>query len=116
MQTLYWCITVKREQSGSAQLLIYLHEMFDSLGNCVLSDVVVHLDISSFLHYFVMLLYPVTSVPNNSVSSDMRDLTLVNWNVKGLGHVVKRDHVLSHLKFLEEEIIFLKETHASAAE
>lgn len=63
-----------------------------------------------------MLLYPVTTVPNNSVSSDMRDLTLVNWNIKGLGHVVKKGHVLSHLKFLEEEIIFLKETHASAAE
>lgn len=63
-----------------------------------------------------MLLYPVTSVPNISVSSNTRDLTLVNWNVKGLGHVVKRGHVLSHLKFLEGEIIFLKETHASAAE
>lgn len=45
---------MKREQSGSAQLLIYLHEVFDSLGNCVLSDVVVHLDISCFLHYLVL--------------------------------------------------------------
>lgn len=46
----------------------------------------------------------------------MRDLTSVTWNKKGLGHVVKRGHVVSHLKFLEEEIIFLKETHVSAAE
>lgn len=58
MQTLYWCITVKREQSGSGQLLIYLHEMLDSLGNCVLSDVVVHLDISCF---FALSRYVVVS-------------------------------------------------------
>lgn len=35
----------------------------------------------------------------------------VSWNVKGLGHVVKRAKVFSHLKSLGADIIFLQETH-----
>lgn len=35
----------------------------------------------------------------------------VSWNVKGLGHVIKRAKVFSHLKSLCADIIFLQETH-----
>ncbi len=39
------------------------------------------------------------------------NLSLVLWNVKGLGHVIKRGRVFSHLKTLKPDIIFLQETH-----
>lgn len=38
-------------------------------------------------------------------------LTFASWNVKGLNHPVKRGKVLSHLKSLNADIIFLQETH-----
>jgi len=38
-------------------------------------------------------------------------LTFSPWNVKGLNHPVKRSKVLSHLKSMNTDIIFLQETH-----
>ncbi len=38
-------------------------------------------------------------------------LTFSSWNVKGLNHPVKRSKVLSHLKSMNTDIIFLQETH-----
>ena len=35
---------------------------------------------------------------------------MVSWNVRGLGHVMKRAKV-SHLKSLSADILFLQETH-----
>lgn len=40
-------------------------------------------------------------------------LTLASWNVRGLGHVIKRSRVFAHLKSLKAGIIFLQETHLS---
>ena len=45
-----------------------------------------------------------------------RDVTVVSWNVKGLGHVTKRDKVFQHLKSLSAHVIFLQETHIRATE
>lgn len=41
----------------------------------------------------------------------MKNFELTSWNVKGLNHPLKRMKVLSHLKHLKTEIIFLQETH-----
>lgn len=38
-------------------------------------------------------------------------LTFASWNVKGINHPVKRSKILSHLKSLSADIIFLQETH-----
>lgn len=43
-------------------------------------------------------------------------LTLLSWNVKGLGSRLKRGMVLSHLKSLSGDIIFLQETHIKHSE
>lgn len=48
---------------------------------------------------------------NDTHSSAMNNLSLVSWNVKGLGHVVKRGSVFAHLKSLKADITFLQETH-----
>lgn len=40
-------------------------------------------------------------------------ITLASWNVRGLGHVIKRSRVFAHLKSLKADIIFLQETHLS---
>ena len=34
-------------------------------------------------------------------------ITLTSWNVRGLGHAIKRAKVFSHLKSLAADIIFL---------
>uniref|UniRef100_A0AAX7TFU5 exodeoxyribonuclease III n=1 Tax=Astatotilapia calliptera TaxID=8154 RepID=A0AAX7TFU5_ASTCA len=39
------------------------------------------------------------------------DLTFCTWNVKGVNEPVKRGKVLSYLKSLNVDIIFLQETH-----
>uniref|UniRef100_A0AAX7UEF8 exodeoxyribonuclease III n=1 Tax=Astatotilapia calliptera TaxID=8154 RepID=A0AAX7UEF8_ASTCA len=39
------------------------------------------------------------------------DVKIVSWNVKGLGHIIKRGKVFSHLKSLKADVIFLQETH-----
>lgn len=36
---------------------------------------------------------------------------MVSWNVRGLGHIMKRAKVFSHLKALSADILFLQETH-----
>lgn len=45
-----------------------------------------------------------------------RDVTMVSWNVRGLGHAVKRDKVFRHLKSLSADVIFLQETHIKPTE
>uniref|UniRef100_A0AAR2LAI9 Reverse transcriptase domain-containing protein n=2 Tax=Pygocentrus nattereri TaxID=42514 RepID=A0AAR2LAI9_PYGNA len=40
-------------------------------------------------------------------------ITLASWNVRGMGHPIKRGRVFSHLKMLKADIIFLQETHIS---
>lgn len=42
-------------------------------------------------------------------------ITFVSWNVRGLGHVLKRAKVFSHLKSLAADIVFLQETHIRPA-
>lgn len=43
-------------------------------------------------------------------------VSLVSWNVRGLGHPVKRGKVFAHLKSLKSDIIFLQETHVKATQ
>lgn len=38
-------------------------------------------------------------------------LTLVSWNVCGLGHPIKQGKIFAHLKSLKADIVFLQETH-----
>lgn len=38
-------------------------------------------------------------------------LWFISWNIKGMGHPVKRSKVLTHLKQLKSSIVFLQETH-----
>ena len=38
-------------------------------------------------------------------------IRFLSWNVKGLGHQIKRSKVLSHLKHLKADIAFIQETH-----
>lgn len=59
----------------------------------------------------------IMSVPDSTEHSSINNnLTLVSWNVKGLGHVIKRGRVFSHLKSLKSDIIFLQETHIGVNE
>ena len=39
------------------------------------------------------------------------NVRFISWNIKGLGCAVKRCRVLSHLKRLKPDIVFLQETH-----
>lgn len=49
---------------------------------------------------------------SNAVTSSSRQgLVFASWNVKGINHPVKRSKVLSHLKSLSADIIFMQETH-----
>ena len=57
------------------------------------------------------------SVAGNIRHSSVNDrFTVVSWNVKGLGHVIKRGRVFSHLKTLKLDVIFLQETHIGVTE
>lgn len=40
-----------------------------------------------------------------------KGLTLASWNVRGLNNPIKRGKVISHLKSLGPDLIFLQETH-----
>lgn len=40
-----------------------------------------------------------------------RDLTFTSWNTRGLNEPVKRGKILSHLKSIGSDIMFLQETH-----
>lgn len=46
----------------------------------------------------------------------MSNITLVSWNVWGLGHTIKRGKVFAHFKSLKADIMFLQETHIKATE
>lgn len=48
---------------------------------------------------------------NTVTSSNRQGFVFASWNVKGLNHPVKRNKVLSHLKSLSADVIFLQETH-----
>lgn len=43
-------------------------------------------------------------------------LTLASWNVKGLGHPIKRGKVFNYLKSLKADILFLQETHIAVGQ
>lgn len=45
-----------------------------------------------------------------------KHLNSVSWNVKGLNHPIKRKKVISHLKQLKAEIVFLQETHIRSSD
>lgn len=51
------------------------------------------------------------SVQNNVNLQNGRNITFISWNVRGVNNPVKRGKVLSHLKKLTPDIIFLQETH-----
>lgn len=51
-----------------------------------------------------------------SVNNALDFMSLVSWNIRGLGHPVKRGKVFSHLKSLKSDIIFLQETHVKATQ
>lgn len=44
------------------------------------------------------------------------NVTFVSWNVRGMGHQIKRGKVFVHLKSLSADIIFLQETHIRPTE
>lgn len=44
------------------------------------------------------------------------NLNIINWNVKGLNHPVKRRKIFNHLKQLRADIVLLQETHVRASE
>uniref|UniRef100_A0A669EFQ1 Reverse transcriptase domain-containing protein n=1 Tax=Oreochromis niloticus TaxID=8128 RepID=A0A669EFQ1_ORENI len=48
---------------------------------------------------------------NNAAGLGTCSLTFTSWNCKGLGRALKRGKVMSHLKHLSSDIIFLQETH-----
>ncbi len=41
---------------------------------------------------------------------------MVSWNVKGLGHPIKRAKVFTHLRSLSSDLVFLQETHIRPSE
>lgn len=43
-------------------------------------------------------------------------ITFTSWNCRGLGKALKKEKVLSHLKSLSSDIIFLQETYIQATE
>lgn len=47
----------------------------------------------------------------NKVNAKGTSLSFSTWNVKGLNEPVKRGKILSHLKSLLSDIMFLQETH-----
>lgn len=53
---------------------------------------------------------------NSGNQMDMSTIKMVSWNVRGLGHAVKRGKVFAHLKSLKADIMFLQETHIIATE
>ena len=53
----------------------------------------------------------VTNKDISKVGDTKGNVTFCSWNVKGVNEAVKRSKVLSHLKSLKADIIFLQETH-----
>uniref|UniRef100_A0A3B3XGJ8 Endonuclease/exonuclease/phosphatase domain-containing protein n=1 Tax=Poecilia mexicana TaxID=48701 RepID=A0A3B3XGJ8_9TELE len=46
----------------------------------------------------------------------MSDLNIVSYNVRGLGHPIKRKRILAQLKSLKSSIALLQETHLNDVE
>ena len=44
-------------------------------------------------------------------TKERKNLTFSSWNVRGVNNPVKRGKVLSHLKTLASDIMFIQETH-----
>lgn len=44
------------------------------------------------------------------------NVTFISWNVRGMGHQIKRGKVFAYLKSLSADIIFLQETHIKQTE
>lgn len=44
------------------------------------------------------------------------NLRIATWNVKGLGHPIKKKKIFSVLKSRQLDVVFLQETHLSAVE
>lgn len=53
---------------------------------------------------------------NGENQTDMSAISLVSWNVRGLGHAVKWGKVFAHLKSLKTDIEFLQQSHIKATE
>lgn len=53
---------------------------------------------------------------NCSIRSGGGPITFISWNCRGLGGILKRGKVFSHLKSLSADIIFLQETHIGPTE
>jgi len=48
---------------------------------------------------------------NPNLTSKGSGITFTSWNVRGLGHAIKRAKVFSHLKSLSADVMYLQETH-----
>lgn len=44
------------------------------------------------------------------------DLKMASWNLKGLNHVIKKKKVLTYLKSSKVDIAFVQETHLNKTE
>lgn len=53
---------------------------------------------------------------SNVNQTDMNAISLVSWNVRGLGHATKQGKALAHLKSLKADIMFLQETHLKSTQ
>lgn len=47
----------------------------------------------------------------NNQTRGLKGLTFSSWNVRGVNNPVKRGKILTHLKSLTSDIMFLQETH-----
>ena len=50
------------------------------------------------------------------MSNMLDSISLLSWNVRGLGHPVKRGKVFANLKAMKSDIIFLQATHVKATQ
>lgn len=48
---------------------------------------------------------------NSSIAGSGTPLRFISWNIRGMGNLVKRSKVFTHLKRLNSAIVFLQETH-----
>lgn len=69
--------------------------------------------INVFLGHYVYTLLLCKLDMHPSLPPQGGGITFTSWNVRGLGHVLKRAKVFSHLKSLSADIIYLQETHIS---
>lgn len=72
------------------------------------------LSVSDCCYFSVCVAY--MSRLNGENQTDMSAISLVSWNVRGLGHAVKWGKVFAHLKSLKTDIEFLQQSHIKATE